>query len=80
MVITPSMTFDEGGIDTEYLSDNVAVGSIKVWEYSVTRGFAEVTEATLSDIESYADNPEDPDIAVLDIQSGVLRQIILIRV
>ncbi len=79
MVVTPSMVSDPGGIDVTYLTDNLAVGSIKIWEYSVTRGLAEVKDVTVSEIVSYTDDPENPDIAVLDIQGGVLRQIILIK-
>ncbi len=79
MVVTPSMVSDPGGIDVTYLADNVAVGNIKIWEYSVNRGLAEVNDVTVNEIESYADNPENPDIAVLDIQGSILRQIILIK-
>lgn len=79
MVVTPSMASDEDGIDVTYLADNIAVGSIKIWEYTINRGLAQVNEVTVNEIETYNENPESHHVAVLDIQGGVLRQIILFK-
>ena len=79
MLVTPSVVSDQGGIDTTYLTDNIAVGNIKIWEYSVNRGLAEVNSVTVDEIKSYRDDPVNPDTAVLDIQGSTLKQIFLIK-
>lgn len=78
ILITPSLTTDEGGLVPEYRVDNLTVGNVPIWKYETVRGNTVIEQGSMSDIVDYNTDPQSVTPIVVDIRSGAVKQIIVI--
>ncbi len=75
MLFTPSIASDMGGVNTTYKVDNMVLGDVPVWKYSIVRGMAKVEKVSINDIISYNVDPQKASQILVDIRGSKVSKI-----